>query len=657
MLILLLLAQVLAVFADDGGCESRSLLKDLVRMVPRHQNATLSACEEQLVELGSAWESRQSWALKALDASGEGFSNFMMGQNSWLGSRFTCGAVHQPVLQDMTAGSRHLLRDVSPFAFDYVVAYIESNSPWQLQVSFRRRPLLHVGLCLPRSCDVPEVERLVRRSLAAGSTFRSWEMDAQLAYAKKPQLEPHFFQSGAVRLFALVAGGTLLLTAAASIGLGRHSRILACFDVTSNWQLAWQPASPGQENRVINGLRVITAFALIGFHVVWYKYASVDPSGEMLSKAGSMFIRHSYWPSMVEIFFVVSGYLTVQNFLKDEQRQQEIAGDGVHGNGRRLLGQFVHRYCRLAPLQFVVILGGVVLVEYQRQVSVRQIADPQDELCRRHGLWNVLFMQNLFPLPEMCGSWTWSLACDMQLHMLATLLLFAQTKHPRAVRWTTYLLLVGGTLGAVLVMQLRGTDYRFDELYATNQWTYTSPLVRMKAYLVGGAFAHSQVRGLASPVEQLLPSPWDKLASALAIGWVLRQMTGDRLPPIGPMYVVMRLLVTTLAGHLIVCGSRSDHGDCCAPTRWLLDVLQSEALQRISRFTYAIYLLNPIVIIHFYHTFSSEVLPDNTITLLFTISYSAICYVMAIVMTLLFEIPFNKLTKLLITPRTAKKSS
>jgi len=35
------------------------------------------------------------------------------------------------------------------------------------------------------------------------------------------------------------------------------------------------------------------------------KYFSVDPSVEMLDKLVSMAIRHTYWPSMVEIFFVI----------------------------------------------------------------------------------------------------------------------------------------------------------------------------------------------------------------------------------------------------------------------------------------------------------------------------------------------------------------
>uniref|UniRef100_A0A6P4F8F3 Uncharacterized protein LOC108049759 n=1 Tax=Drosophila rhopaloa TaxID=1041015 RepID=A0A6P4F8F3_DRORH len=575
MLIALLLIPIIAVLGDGGKCESKSLLMDLLEMVPRHQNSTLSKCEEQLMELRKAWQDQQSWALKALDASGEGFSNFMMGQSTWLGNRFTCRAVHEPVLQDMTNSNSRLLRDVSPIAFDYVVAYIESNSPWQLQVSIKKNPLLHIGLCLPRSCDIPEVEQLIRRSLVSGNSFRCWDMDAKLAYAKKPTLRPHFFESGAVQMLFLVVGGTLLLTVVASRGLGQHSRILGCFDLASNWELAWKPVNPSQENRTINGLRVFTAFSLIGVHVVWYKYFSVDHSLEMLGKVVSMTMRHTYWPSMVEIFFVVSGYLTVLNFLKDEQLQQEIASDGLCGNGRRYLGQFIHRYCRLAPLQFVVILAGVVMMEYQRQVSVLHITDPQDELCRRYSIRNLLFIQNLYPIRDMCGSWTWSLGCDMQFDLV-------------------------------------------------------------------------------------MPNRWVRLGAVVLIGWLAKQVTMDRLPAtsiIHTFMITLRVLVTALASHLIVCGTKPDTSDSYAPTRWLLAILQSEQVQRISRFTYAIYLLNPIVIIYFYHSFSNEVKPDNTMILLFTIACSAICYAMAIVVTLLFEIPYNRMTNLLIKSRSFKKKN
>jgi len=310
-----------------------------------------------------------------------------------------------------------------------------------------------------------------------------------------------------------------------------------------------------------------------------------------------------------------SGYLTVLNFLKDEQLQQEIAEDGFWGNGRRYLGQFIHRYCRLAPLEFVVLLAGVVMMEYQRQVSVLHISDPQDELCRRNSMRNLLFIQNLFPVPEMCGSWTWSLGCDMQLHLLAMLLLFGHNRHPKVVRWATYLLLVVSVLISSVLMEVKEVGSNFEELCHTSEWSYMSPVIRMLGYIIGGSYAYTHVKGLGTPFDLVMPNRWVRLGSILMIGWLAKLVATDPLPTTGVVFsfmVILRVMVSMLASHLIICGTKSDTSDSTAPIRWLLAVLQSEQVQRISRFTYAIYLLNPLVIMYFYHSFSSVVSPDTT---------------------------------------------
>lgn len=241
----------------------------------------------------------------ALDASGEGFADFMIGKSQWLGSQFACQSVNKLIHQEMTRNQPRPILELSPFTLDYMVAYIQANSPYRVLPPIRKDPLLHIGLCLPSTCGIAEVESLIRRALVKGSSFQRWEMQPQLAYAKRPELRPDFFESRSVRLFATVVSVTLLLGVLATSGLHKYSRSLACFDLAANWQRVWQPVNPRQENRAINGLRVITAFALIGVHVIWYKYFSVDPSLELLDKMVSMTLRHNYWPNMVEIFFVI----------------------------------------------------------------------------------------------------------------------------------------------------------------------------------------------------------------------------------------------------------------------------------------------------------------------------------------------------------------
>ncbi|KAH8420447.1 hypothetical protein KR009_010512 [Drosophila setifemur] len=666
LLQVLLLIPILGVLSDgDVGskCEAKSLLQDLAEVVAQNQSVALTKCGEQMLALKDALHEQRAWALKAQDASGEGFSDFMMGHSMWLGSRTTCGGVNEPLISDMTENPRHLLRELAPFPFDYLVAYVHPNSTWHLSVCTQNESLLHIGLCLPRSCETGQVEELLRGALSQGSSFRRFGMDPQLVYAKRPEFRMEFFESSTVRLFLALLGGHLLLSVLATAGLARYSRILACFDLSSNWQRAWQPVNFRQENAAINGLRVVSAFALLGVHIIWYKQFAGDPSVLLLEKVVAMSMRHTYWPIMVEIFFVISGYLTVSQFMRDEQLQQEISRDDILGNGRRFLGQVLRRFLRLVPLQFVTMLLGVVGVEYHRQVSLLHVTLPHDEICRRHWLRNLLFIQNLFPVVELCGSWTWSLACDMQLHILATLLLFLHTRHPRLVRWLAGVLLVVSVLQAVLLMEIFGVQSNFGAFYQAGEWFYVSPVLRLLAYIVGGAYGYTQVRALTPPLDLILPTWWSKLGACLGTGWLLSQVWADQLPAaslLSGAMVAVRLLVATLASHLILCGSTQMAGgdagkDCAPPIRFLLAVLQSEQLQRISRFTYAIYLLNPLVIMWFYHSFTGGVNADTTMLIVLTVGHSGICYFLAIVVTLLFEMPISRLCSLLTSSRSPKR--
>ncbi|KAH8245596.1 hypothetical protein KR032_012266, partial [Drosophila birchii] len=669
LIAVLLLVQILAVLGDGGTCvASKSLLMDLLEVLPPKGNHTaMTQCEEQFEQLRDAVQVERLWALRAVDASGEGFSDFVLGKRQWLGSQFACRAVNKLFHQELIRENPLVITDLSPFAVDYVVAYIQDNSPYRVLPPIRPDPMLHIGLCLPQACGIGEVESLIRRALVKGTSLQRWEMQPQLAYAKRLELKPDFYQSQTVRMLAILVAVTLLLGVLATSGLHRYSRFLACFNLASNWVRAWQPVDPRQENRAINGIRVIVAFSLVGVHVVWFKFFTVDPSMEMLHTVSGMTMHHNYWPNMVDIFFVIRrerimvffGYLTVTKFLGDEQLQRDIAGEGLWSNGRRFLRLVMHRFWRLAPMQFVVMLAGVVAVEYQRHMSVMEITEPTDLRCQRHWLRNLLFIQNLFPIKELCGSWTWSLACDMQLHILALLLLFAHTRHPRSARGITYMLIGFAMAFPLVMMQLFEVGPTLEDLIYTGEWSYVCPIGRLVGYITGSAYAYTRIKGLNTPFDMLVPAGWPRLFLAGGLLWSVQLFMWGQLKGAGICFALMstvRLLVACLASHLMMCSTKEDTSDSYAPTRWFLALLQSEHVQWMSRFTFAIYLLNPVVITWFYHSFSDSINPDTSMLILLTIAESVVTYVLAIGITLLFEMPYNRLASLVISSKRIEET-
>ncbi|XP_032589034.1 O-acyltransferase like protein [Drosophila mojavensis] len=656
MLLLLLVLPVLV-----GALESTSLLLDLAQLAARNENGTLEStqCVEQLRDLHSAWQANQSWALKALDASGSGFNNFMLANSQWLGNRLTCRALNEPLLRYLTRNHQQLLRQPAPFEHAYSVAYLRANSSWQLTTSMKPRQLLHVGLCVPQSCDPQQLEQLLGQSLAAARAEGSWEqrmgLQLELVYAKRPELSAGFLARPAVRSLLLLLAVSLLLACLASSGCLPASRILGCFDVAANWRRLWQLG--GQEIAVISGLRVCSAFALIALHTVWYQFFAVNHSADMSDK---LVKACSQIPLalMMEVFFVISGFLTVSNFLGNVPLQRSIASDTLPGVARRFVRQVAQRYFRLAPLQCIVILLTVVSFKYNREASVFHFVESVDEQCEQHWWRNLLLVQNLYPVSEMCCNWTWSLGCDMQFYIGAMLLLYTHTRHPQLIRRLVRVLLCGNIVYTVLLFVFLNVPNTVEDGYSIGDWVYTNPLVRISSYLIGGIYGYAHAYSLEAPFETLFATKTAKCELAGFTLWLFAQMRNMELVSpvvVGSIVVVLRSLLSAATAHLIFCSFRIEGS--YRVTRWVVRFLESSWFQRLSRITYAIYLLNPTTILHVYYSLSEAMPSDFSILLCLIVAFVVIVSSLAIPLTLFFELPFNSLTNLFLASKYHKNKS
>lgn len=73
-------------------------------------------------------------------------------------------------------------------------------------------------------------------------------------------------------------------------------------------------------------------------------------------------------------------------------------------------------------------------------------------------------------------------------------------------------------------------------------------------------------------------------------------------------------------------------------------IFSSKIFVRINKLTYAIYLLNPIIISVVFGKFENGGTVDPTLYFILMIGITIITYIFAIMFTLLFEIPFYKLS-------------
>lgn len=84
-------------------------------------------------------------------------------------------------------------------------------------------------------------------------------------------------------------------------------------------------------------------------------------------------------------------------------------------------------YSLTPPYLVVIALTGLVSI-YLRDTSQYWMIEHNDINCPNYWWRNLFYIQNLYPLNDMCMTWSWFLAADFQCFCLTSLLLVIYTK-------------------------------------------------------------------------------------------------------------------------------------------------------------------------------------------------------------------------------------
>lgn len=143
--------------------------------------------------------------LIVLDSSGHVGSGFLLGNNHWLGSTKGCESVKEPLYITLSDRFERLMKpdliyDTAPFEVDYRVVYAKHYSPWQVEIKFMMENLLHIGLCLPKSCTNPEIHNLTQEYLNSKvlDSQNLFEFESDVLLVKDLKLREDFISKPSV---------------------------------------------------------------------------------------------------------------------------------------------------------------------------------------------------------------------------------------------------------------------------------------------------------------------------------------------------------------------------------------------------------------------------------------------------------------------------
>ncbi|CAK1578060.1 unnamed protein product [Parnassius mnemosyne] len=412
--------------------------------------------------------------------------------------------------------------------------------------------------------------------------------------------------------------------------------IISAFSLYRTVKKLVAPAT-SDEISCIHGVRAIATVALLVAHkflpVAVTPYTNRVKISEVVSSPLWSWCRAGW--IFTDCFLLLSGTLTAHR----------ISSDKGSGAFKRILS----RYLRLTPALLAVL---VFYAYIWNNVSIGPmwgaLVTKNVEVCQEGWWWNVLYLQNYFGFEDMCAPQTHQLALDMQLSILAGLVVWAMQSDLPMLRalvptlhvWTAFSRYKTAKEHRLTLLAYHGVSV--SQLYRTARLSYTSVIHRSTPYLIGLSLGLT-LKNNTYHSRVLITFGW--LFSGLL--WFLLLWAGfdsgshqyRYSVTFAAQYAALAPIASALAIAWLIYAV---HGGYCD---FLKNILCSRPLTLISRLSYALYLCQFIVFLTNAATIRTS--SEFSLISLINIQEISLIFLSSLLLTLTFVIPMQSLPKIL----------
>ncbi|XP_011863412.1 PREDICTED: nose resistant to fluoxetine protein 6-like [Vollenhovia emeryi] len=348
----------------------------------------------------------------------------------------------------------------------------------------------------------------------------------------------------------------------------------------------------------------------------------------------------------VDVFFLSSGCLVTYTYLRRTNGKKEPTD--CREKLIELITHIRKRFIRLTPAYMVVIGLSQLSSAWFDKTSQFYVHERSHETCPKYWWRNLLYINNLFPIDDMCLTWSWYLANDMQFYVLAIMLLIFSTVYFYVAVTILSALLIGSTILSGYIVYVHEYTLTLDELFRLADMIYTPPWMRINPYVIGmiAGYVLTKLNNTLALKRKVIRLCWF-LASACIIG-VFFVVYKRRLSVLATaIYVALYRIFFAIGIACIVIMCSTNHGGI------VNQLLSFKGWIPFSKLTYCAYLLNPVIIrsINLYGNIAThfEFLP----AVVMGVGYIAISYCCSYVLSLMVEIPCISLMQMF-TPHRNK---
>eukprot|EP00826_Nyctotherus_ovalis_P006640 TRINITY_DN11591_c0_g1_i4.p1 TRINITY_DN11591_c0_g1~~TRINITY_DN11591_c0_g1_i4.p1 ORF type:complete len:629 (+),score=144.85 TRINITY_DN11591_c0_g1_i4:86-1972(+) len=310
-------------------------------------------------------------------------------------------------------------------------------------------PTVSLGLCVPLSCNTTHMQNYKETLVSIiNNMLTEYNFTEQEASVYDPSalnksvsgIGPGFYTLCALFLIVL-----LLLVAGQIRGRPQHSpsqqNALDCFNFVNNASALFCDKAHPED--FTNGLRVVAMmWVIVGQSLMVTLKAPMYNLEEVekVVRRERLFGIIVTAPWAVDVFLCISGFFSsISAFHALKEKKSVLT----------VLKLYLYRYLRLVPIYGLGIMISIFVIPILNNGPIYSRVAELRSNCSTNVYWNFLMLNNFISVSKLCLSWSWYVALDFQLSLIAPLLTLLFLKSSKA----GYISVVG-VIGVSILLQV-----------------------------------------------------------------------------------------------------------------------------------------------------------------------------------------------------------
>ncbi|KAF7990013.1 hypothetical protein HCN44_008687 [Aphidius gifuensis] len=438
------------------------------------------------------------------------------------------------------------------------------------------------------------------------------------------------------------------------INLNVCEEILLSFSIRENMKTICDSSVGRDTISTIHGLRALSmAWVILGHTcIVMFKYSDNMEYRKVVEKK-LMFQTITNGAFSVDTFFFMGGLLVSYLFFRTnamgDLNKLTQGTRGFVAGFLKFMGLLIYRFCRLTT-PYMFVLGVVnVTMKWFHYNSVFEPPTSDHINCPNYWWRNLLYINTLFPVEQMCMLWSWYLADDTQFYIIGAVILVVATNHFKIAAFTVVTLLISSWITTGYIALINNHMPSSDDPLALFDKIYDKPWTRLGPYFIGMSVGYFLFKTDCKVIMS---------KATVCIGWLfsiscllslLYGLYEAELSPItAASYSSLSHSAWALALAWIVIACSTGYGG------WVNKILSAPILYPFSRVTYCAYLVHPLIIRLTAMNMDSPFHLGKDIVMIVFIGQVVLSYVISFIVSLAFEAPVVSMLKI-VSPKKKKR--